>query len=178
MLITMHSILRDSNSRRAIALDSEMFLSSIVIAALAFVDLDLLDWLPWDEDSTRVAIGLIAVFTFFIGLVSARVDWKGKADAHARAAKGYTEAKFKLDFRDRKYDEEAIRRSLAQYEEVGRGTIPIPESQFLRLKAEHYKKNSLNRILDRFPAASICLTRLRLRFRHTRKAWGEKEDSS
>ena len=49
MLITMHSILRDSNSRRAIALDSEMFLSSIVIAALAFVDLDLLDWLPWDK---------------------------------------------------------------------------------------------------------------------------------
>ena len=49
MLITMHSILRDSNSRRAIALDSEMFLSSIVIAALAFVDPDLLDWLPWDK---------------------------------------------------------------------------------------------------------------------------------
>lgn len=178
MLITMHSILRDSNSRRAIALDSAIFLSSIIIASLAFVDPKLVDWLPWAENSTRVTIGLVAVFTFFIGLVSARVDWKGKADAHARAAKAYTEVKFKLDLRNGEYAEEEIQHRFAQYEEVGRAAIPIPESQFLRLKSEHYKKISLSRILDRFPAASMRLTKLRLRIRHTRKAWGEKEDTS
>lgn len=178
MMITMHSILRDTYSFRTIVLDSAIFLSSIVIAALAFVDPDLLDWLPWAADSTRIMIGLVAVFTFFIGLVSARVDWKGKSDAHARAAAAYTQAKFKLNPTDSELNEEEIRRTLLQYEEIARTTITVPDSKFLRLKAEHYMKISLSRILDRFPAASIRLTRLRLRLRHSRNAWAEKEDSS
>lgn len=178
MMITMHSILRDTYSFRAIVLDSAIFLSSIIIAALAFVDPDLLDWLPWAADSTRIVIGLVAVFTFFIGLVSARVDWKSKSDAHARAAGAYTQAKFRLNPRDSELNEVEIRRILSQYEEIARTTITVPDSKFLRLKAEHYMKISLSRILDRFPAASIRLTRLRLRLRHSRNAWAEKEDSS
>ena len=166
-MVTMHSILRDIYGRRAVGLDSMIFLSSIIIAALAFVDPTLLEWVPWDTGSTRIAIGILAIVAFFASIMAWRVDWKGKADAHARAASAYTKAKFNLAAIDGTSDIRNLELALAQYEEIGRNAIPIPDSKFLNLKSEHLLKIEVSRFLDHFPGVPVRCVKLQLRIRDT-----------
>lgn len=175
MMITMHSILRDSQKRRSVALDLMIFSSSVLIAALAFGDRVLIDWLHLTTESTRFAIGIVAVFTFLGSLTSWMVDWKGKADAHERAASAYTNAKFRLGSVDATTDDGELEQVLLLYEDIARSTVPVPDSKFLKLKSEHLMKVRLSRLLDRSPGASLRWVRIRLRFRHTRAALEESQ---
>ena len=175
-MITMHSMLRDGYRRRAVGLDVVIFSSSALIAALAFGDPHLIDWLPLSDDSTRLIIGSVAIFTFLASLLAWMVDWKGKADAHGRAASAYADVKFRLRSVDDEMDSRELTQILMQYEETARTTVPIPDSEFLRLKSEHLLKIRLSRLLDRSPAACIRLARLRLRLRHTTTALVQDQD--
>ena len=170
MMITMHSILRDSYSRRATFLDFVIFFSSIIIAALTFLDPGILEGVSWSSDYTRVAIGLLAVVTFFASLVAWRVNWKGKADAHDRAASAYDMIKFRFREIDPETDVREIERTIMLYEETSRSAISVPESQFLSLKSRYLAKVRLSRILDRAPTAFLPLVALTLRLRHTIRA--------
>ena len=177
MMITMHSMLRDNYKRRAIGLDAVIFASTVVIAALAFGDPDVIEWLPLGSESTRFVIGCVAIFAFLASLTSWMVDWKGKADAHARAATAYTGAKFRLRSVDDGMDSRELTQILMQYEETARNAVPVPDSAFLRLKSEHLLKIRLSRLLDGSPATSLWLAKMRLRLRHTRTAlWQEQDD--
>ena len=197
MMITMHSTLRDRYRRRSVALDSVIFsssvliaalafgdrslvewlrLSSVLIAALAFGDRSLVEWLRLTTESTRLAIGTVAIVTFLASLMAWMVDWKGKADAHDRAASAYTSAKFRLAPIDASTGERDMEQVLLLYEEIARSTVPVPDSAFLKLKSEHLMKIRLSRLLDRSPGASIRCLKFRLRLRHTRKALDEAQD--
>ena len=176
MMITMHSILRDRYRRRSVALDSIIFSSSVLIAALAFGDRSLVEWLRLTTESTRLAIGTVAIVTFLASLMAWMVDWKGKADAHDRAASAYTSAKFRLAPIDASTDERDMEQVLLLYEEIARSTVPVSDSAFLKLKSEHLMKIRLSRLLDRSPGASIRCLKFRLRLRHTRKALDEAQD--
>ena len=124
MMVTMHSVLRDRYANRALLLDSAIVFSSIVIAALAFVDPNLMTWLPWSLDSTRIAIGIVAIATFSLSLLAARVNWKSKSDAHGRAAEACSQAKFRLGLRGRNIDDEELNHMLSYYEEkVARNAV-------------------------------------------------------
>ena len=175
MMITMHSILRDSYKRRSVALDLVIFSTSVLIAALAFGDRVLIDWLHLTPDSTRFAIGIVAVLAFLAGLMSWMVDWKGRADAHDRAASSFTNAKFRLSSVDDMSDEGDMEQVLLSYEEIARNTVPVPDSKFLKLKSEHLMKVRVSRLLDRSPGACLPWVRLRLRLRHTRAALEESQ---
>ena len=176
MMITMHSTLRDRYRRRSVALDSVIFSSSVLIAALAFGDRSLVEWLRLTTESTRLAIGTVAIVTFLASLMAWMVDWKGKADAHDRAASAYTSAKFRLAPIDASTGERDMEQVLLLYEEIARSTVPVPDSAFLKLKSEHLMKIRLSRLLDRSPGASIRCLKFRLRLRHTRKALDEAQD--
>ena len=169
-MITAHSLLRDGFTKKATRLDLTVFFSSIVIAALALVDPNLLQWLPWHPDSTRVAIGFLALAIFFCSIVAWRVDWKDKAGAHERAASEYTKVKFSLDAIDMETDPSEVEGVFIQYEEISRTAIKIPESRFIALKSRHLLKKQLSRTLDNNPAASIRLVRLCLYLHHTIKS--------
>ena len=175
-MVTMHSICRDEYARRALILDAVVFLSSIVIAALAFLDPDLIGWLPWQPESSRIVIGTIAIITFFASVMAWRVDWKGKADAHGRAATAYAKAKFSLRAIDPEAGSRDIDLLIAQYEEVSSNTIAIPDSKFLALKSEHLLKVQVSRTLDRCPGAWVRLVKLRIRMRHTCRAFGQESN--
>lgn len=177
MMITMHSILRDSYKRRAVALDLVIFSSSVLIAALAFGDRAVVEWLHLNANSTRLAIGFVSVVTFLTSLVAWMVDWKGKADAHDRAASAYTNAKFRLRSVGPATDVRDLEQTLLLYEETGRNTVPVPDSRFLKLKSEHLMKIHLSRILNRSPGASLRWVRFRLRLRHTQSALEETENA-
>ena len=170
MLITMHSVLRDGYSRRSIAVDCALFASSIILAALVFVDPALLGWLPLSAFGSRILIGLFALVTFFLSLVIFRVDWKSKAELHKRAAEAY--ANIKLDCQelivtfDNASDSE-IQKLLVKYKDLGQICIAVPEASFLRLKQKHKMKVALSRYLDDNPGACIWLLRLRIWFADT-----------
>ena len=170
MMITMHSMLGDSYKRKTVALDVVIFASSIVIATLSFGDPNLIDWLPLKDDSTRLVIGSVAILTFLASLLAWIVDWNRKAGAHGRAASAYADAKFRLRSASEDTDPLEVSHIFMQYEEVSRNAVPIPDTEFLRLKSEHLLKIRLSRLLDRSPAASIRLARIRLRLRHTKMA--------
>ncbi len=176
MMVTMHSLLRDKFARRALMLDSAVYLSSIIIAALAFVDPKLMTWLPWSQDSTRIAIGVAAITTFSLSLLSARVNLRSKSDGHGRAAIAYTSVKFRIGSRNHTLGDDELNRMLTFYEDVSQTAVNIPDSDFLPLKSEHYMKLRLSRLLDRHPAASLRLAKMRLRFRHTRRMWNESDE--
>lgn len=175
-LTTAHSLLRDHYVRRAILLDLIVLFSSIVIAALAFVDPKLLLWLPWSSDSSRIAIGVLAIVAFFASIFAWRVDWKGRADAHDRAASAYAKAKFGLDTIHPEMDGQDVARVFLQFEEIGTNSIKVPESKFVSLKSRHLLKKQLSHILDRNPAASVRLVKLRLFVRHTLRALRQNLD--
>ena len=152
-------------------LDSLVFSTSVLIAALAFGDSSLFEWLPLTTEATRIVIGITAVIIFLANLTSWMVDWKGKADSHARAALAYTNAKFRLDSVGDSSDERDIGQVLSLYEEAARSTVRIPDSMFLKLKSEHLMKIYLSRLLDRSPGASLLCLQIRLRLRHTQRAF-------
>lgn len=170
MMVTMHSMLRDDYAKRAVLLDCVIFTSSVVIAALAFFDPTLFDWLPFGDGVTRIAIGIVAVIIFLSSIASWRVDWKGRADAHGRAAEAYAGAKFRLGEVNAATDAATIERALVEYEEIGRRAVSIPDKKFTRLKSEHLLKIHVSRALDETPGAPIRILRIIARVRHTREA--------
>ena len=176
MLITMHSLLHEKFGRRALIVDGIIFFSSVVLVALAFMDPDLLEWLPGSTESSRITIGSIAVVTFFMSLINNRADWKGKADAHDRAAQLLSQLKFKLAGLHEDKQTIELEYLLASYEEITIAMVPIPDSNFLTLKSEHLLKLKISRILDRYPGSWVCLLQLRLRLRQNRSASIDLDD--
>lgn len=170
MMITMHSTLRDRYATSAMFIDLLIFLSAIVIAALTFVDPNIVARISWSADSARIAIGVIAIVTVFASVVTWRVNWKGRADAHDRAAYAYSKIMFRIRDINSDTDLREIERVLMQYEEIGMSTISVPDSKFLSLKSRYLKKVQLSRMLDRTPGAFLPLVSLRLKLRHTSRA--------
>ena len=160
MMVSMHAELRDEYSRRAMALFSVLTLSSIVLTAFVFADPAVLKWLPWGSTASRVTIGVLAITTFFLSLVAARVDWRGKADAHASAARGFVEVKHEAADLLGRFDEATeseINRLFRRYGEIGRLHVPVPENRFPDLKGRHLTKVLVSRFLDKHPASSVRL---------------------
>ena len=176
MMITMHSILKDGYSRRAILLDFVIFLNSIIIAALTFVDPRILETVSWSPEIARIAVGILAILTFFAGVVAWRVNWKARADAHERAAAAYDTIMFRFREIVPETDPYEIERTITRYEEISKNAISIPDSEFLSLKSRYLAKVRLSRILDRAPAAFLPLVILRLKLRHTIRAMKDRSD--
>jgi hypothetical protein len=165
MLITMHSILRDGYSRRSIAVDCALFASSIILAALVFIDPALLGWLPLSAFGYRILMGTFALITFFLSLVVFRVDWKSKSDLHKRAAEAYS--RIKLECQEllvtfSTASDTEIQKLLVRYRDLGEICIAVPDDSFLRLKKKHKMKVALSKYLDDNPGTCLLLLRLKV----------------
>lgn len=166
MMCTAHAGLRDGYRRRALWLDLAIALPSAWLVALAFVEPRINVTLTPASLEPQVWTGLLAVLVFGLSIVQLRVDWKGRANDHARAFDGFAEVK-----RDAglllasapEITEQACRPIFARYGSAG--TTSIPEQQFLRQKRKHLLKVAISKHLDGHPAASPLLTRLRFWFR-------------
>jgi hypothetical protein len=164
-LCTAHAALRDRCKRRATVLDIAILLSSAWLTALAFVDPGLEKWLiPFGIDS-KLWIGLFGVVVFFVTLIQFKMDWGGKAEAHARSFNMYAEVKREAgymlasnsDIPAREFQRLAARYDMAS--DVGTG---VPESAFLKLKRQHLMKVRVSKILDQHPGSSVLLTKLKV----------------
>jgi hypothetical protein len=143
-----------------------ILLPSAWLVALAFVEPRInLTLTPHGLDP-QVWTGLLAVAVFGLSIVQLRVDWKGRADAHARALDSYAEVKRDAGLllaSKQEITEAACQPVFARYGSAG--VISIPESEFLVQKRKHLLKVAVSKHLDKHPAASPFLTGLRFWFR-------------
>ena len=171
MVLTMHSVLRDRYSRRALWADLLLLLISIVLNALVFLDPSILDALRIGRDASRVAIGICSVLLFFLSLVVWRVDWKERGQTHAQAAEAL--GKLKLDCRSllqaASVPADRLRQQVETCVWVLSGLPKIPEDQFVKLKAAHKRKVKLSQLLDSYPGAPVLVLRARMMWEDVRK---------
>jgi hypothetical protein len=167
MLVTAHSVLRDRYDRRAFLIDITTLGATLWLTAMAFVEPSIGIELTPRGFSKDLWLGLLAVAAFFLSIVQIRVDWKGKKDAHARACEAFTSVKRECAtfLSQDEIDKPEFRRILDKYESAGTLSIPIPESEFNRLKSAHKLKVEVSRYLDQHPAASPLLLKLKLWWR-------------
>lgn len=164
-LCSAHAWLRDKFKRRALLLDVVILLASAWLTALAFADPRFDQWLiPFGLDS-HLWIGLFGVIVFFLTLVQFKVDWGGKAEAHARSFSMYAEVKREAGYllaSSTDISHREFQRLAARYDMASDVGTSVPEADFLRLKRRHLVKVRISKLLDQKPGISILLTKLKL----------------
>jgi hypothetical protein len=172
-MLTAHAILRDRYSRRATTLDLATLGVSVILCLTTFVDPDALRLANVSPEEARVILGVSSAVVFFLALVQLRVDWKARAAGHQRACEKL--ARLKADYRrlatatvpPGSVDSSQV---FEQADRVLEELAPIPDREFISLKARHRRKVEVSRFLDRYPGAPILLLRATLWWRHTRAA--------
>ncbi len=167
-MLTMHSILASRYSRRAQLLELSMLAISTVLVALTFVDPKVLIYFNIENDIARIIIGISAIIILFLSIVSLIVDCKGKATQHREAFN--TLIPLKTEWREvlTSFDDqdERSRADFARKSALILGNlIPIPDSKFNDLKARHYYKIMLSKLINDHPGSSVILLRLCLWWR-------------
>lgn len=173
MMLTMHSILADRYHRRAQILDISLVAVSTILVALTFLDPRILIHLNIQPESARILIGLCSILVFLLSIIALIVDWKGKARQHREAFNTFIPLKFEwrdlltsYEEYDDRYKAEFSRKSAL----ILGNLVPIPDSQFNRLKARHHRKVMLSKMISAHPGSSATVLRLRLWCRRNRKA--------
>lgn len=172
MMLTIHSILATRYYRKSQILELSMLAISTILVALTFVDPQILSFLNIHSDTARILIGVCSVLVFFLSIVSLIVDWKGKSAQHREAFKTliplkseWREMRSSFDDLDERSRIEFVRKSALIL-----GTItPIPDAQFNQLKAEHYKKVALSKLISAYPGSSTMLLRFKLWWQSNQK---------
>jgi len=75
MMLTMHSVLRDQNQKRALAVDLLILCLSVLLCATVFLDPVILIPMGIEPTSTRLAIGILSILVFILSLTSLRVSY-------------------------------------------------------------------------------------------------------
>lgn len=168
MLVTCHSLLRDGYRMRAMILALFIMGSSLWITALAFVSDDLSQYLTPFNFRPDIWIGLLSVFVFFLSIVELRLDFRGIAEAHRKAAEVFYSVKKEAGYllglgRDPTQDE--LHRFMFLKESADTVGVPIPDNKFLKLKKAHRLKVEVSKHLDSHPGTSIFLFRLKIWWR-------------
>jgi hypothetical protein len=168
MLVTGHSNLREKYDRRALALDCAILALSVWLTSVVFVEPKIgLTLTPFHLDP-QIWIGLLGIFTLFLSVVQLRVDWKRRSDGHKRSAEMYSRVKtgcrYLLESRS-VITRDAAQELLAQYDLSASLGNPIPEKEFLGQKRKHLTKVAISKFLDKHPAASVKLLKIRLWWR-------------
>lgn len=165
MLLTMHSVLRDRNSRHALLLDILLLISSVILATTVWLDPEVPRDLGFSQDSSKLVVGVSSTLVFAISLIHLRVDWKGTAERHQQAASSL--ARLKLQIRpllrsDSDVDPSQIENQNRECALVLAILPPIPDRHFNRLKAVHKRKIELSKAVDKYPNLPLWLLRAKL----------------
>ncbi len=163
MMITMHSILASRFNRLSQLLELSMLAISTILITLTFIDPIVINYINIKTEIARIAIGTSAILVFFLSIVSLIVDWKGKATQHREASNTLipmkTEWREVLAFFNEQDDRSRVEFARKSALILG-NLIPIPDSKFNALKARHYHKIILSKLISKHPGSSVILLRL------------------
>ena len=174
MMITMHSSLADRYLRRAQALEITLLVCSILLVSCTFLDPKVLVYLSVSNESARVVIGLCSVAIFILATTALVVNWKGKATEHKKAFEALIPLKAecrRAQTAENEYKNEGVLDFNEKCSLIMGTLIPIPNSQFSRLKSQHERKVVLSKLISSHPGSSVFLLRFCLWYGANKKAW-------
>jgi len=166
MLPTMHACLRDRYSGYARITHAVLTLSALGVCVLTLARQDVLSLLV--ARNADIWIGLAGAVAFGAAIVSDRADWSGKRARHEQGVRAC--AAFKQKCRRVlacKHTRAELQALALEWEFIGDKCIPIPESQFTRLKAAHLHKVAVSKAISESPGAPAWLVSARLRLGST-----------
>jgi hypothetical protein len=155
MMLTMHSVLRDRNRKRAVILDIGLLVASTILCALTFATETALVGLGFSSSRALVVIQVVGILTFVLSLVGLRVDWKEQSAKHDRACKVLARLKGSLRAGDTAMDDAILSAQLADL-------VAVPDHQFPALKAQHLRKVVASRMIDRIPGCPLWIIKMRI----------------
>jgi len=137
------------------------------LVAISLIDPKLEPLLTPTGWESRVWVGVLGAFVFFLSLAQIKTDWKGRSDAHRQALDIYSEVKREAGYLlgAEQLEEDACRRVLSRYDMASAVGVAIPEKDFLDQKRRHMIKVEVSQHLDAYPSSSIFLKRLRIWYR-------------
>jgi hypothetical protein len=163
--LSMHSDLRDRYKRRSLIVDLSLLACSVVFCASAFAGDSALSHFGTKPDLIRYFLRVSSVLAFMLSILSLRIDWKGKSAAHHDATGRLSRAL--ASFRDHRQSDgtwpsESIPRLDDTYWAAMHNSVPIPEADFVRLKARHLRKVELSKMVSSHPGCPVIALRLAL----------------
>ena len=161
MMLTMHSVLRDRYQCRAAVFDVAVLVLSTFICGVTFASDAVLMKLGLPPGTGTFSVGLAGIALFALSVVSMQVGWKEQSGAHDRACQVLARLKGQLRGAEVPIEAERFAAELSDL-------VPIPDGQFIKLKARHARKVGLSKALGRFPASPLWVIRLRLALRDIR----------
>ena len=162
MMITGHSYLRERYLRLYIITDVLIFLCTIILCVVAFVEQEILT--KYLGNGYRYIIGIFSIVTFVFAYLSSKFNWKVRAVEHKNASQKYFEIKKECDKTlddislGRTADIEAL---ISKYESYSNMLVKIPENLFLKCKRSHLLKVAISKRLSEHPFTSIAIYRIR-----------------
>lgn len=161
----MHATLRDRYARRALVVDLLLLASSVVFCASAFASDEALSHFGPTPSQVRYIIRVFSLLAFTLSLLSLRIDWKGRSAQHRDAAQKLSAALAAFT-KHRNVEGSWPPESAAELEriywEAMHNSVPIPEADFVNLKANHLWKVELSKMLDANPGCPIFVLKLSL----------------
>ena len=170
-MISMHTALRDRYAWRSTAVVLVLLACSVIFCATTFVSDTVLAAVGLAADRTRVVLGIASVTAFFASLAELKLDWRGRSARHREAAHRLTAVL--AEFRKRRTDDglwppSCHAKLKDTYSTAMDEIVPIPESQFLALKARYLRKVAISKMLDDSYGLPIIWLRLLLLFNSIR----------
>jgi hypothetical protein len=153
MMLSVHALLAQRYQRRNRTLDVVTLAGSVLLNATVFVGAA-----PADTVEEHLLRG-VSVALFFLTLLPLVVGWKDDGNRHSDACRELSKLKDELRKISSPQSAAEFRES---YCEVMEAIPQIPETQFVALKAHHYRKVALSRLISKYPGAPLWLLRLRL----------------
>lgn len=153
--ITMHAALRDRYRLQATSLRLIQLVASVIATAFAFADSGTAVTVLMVTASRATLLGWLAVLIFTATVVDLALDRAGAASRHHSAVRQL--ASLKAGYRAAPTvgrEGAAHQRMTALYETTMDSIPPIPERDFLRLKAHHLLKVEASRFLSAYPGVT------------------------
>lgn len=170
-MLSQHAAMRDKYRRRSISLRLLLLLCSVMLCGLTLVTVTDWEVIGIDPESGRWILAVAGCVVFFLSLTEMLVNWPESYESHRSATVRLGELKGRL--RDRLTQDELSHRMAKQIgkecDEVLSQMVPIPEREFLKLKARHVRKIAVSRALDDRPGAPVWLLHLELWWAGVRK---------
>jgi hypothetical protein len=161
LAISGHSLLRDRYERRGAVLIFVILGLSVVATALALLNGEREYELFGVTQHAVVIVGSLTALIFFLTLIELRLDFRGRARAHADASRRLAELKAKYRAAVRAGDDVTSDLDLAaEYERVMSIVATIPESKFLWVKAKHRRKVLVSRLISQHPGAPLLFVQV------------------
>jgi hypothetical protein len=163
----MHSVLRDRYKRKALIVDIVLLIASSLILFAGIIDPNLLIRLGLPTQDLSIFLKACSVVVFLSSLVILRVDWKEQAAKHGRACEAL--ARLKSETRIVLLCDTSAIENGSKHQQLCSLTMnniwPVPEKQFHKLKALHFKKIELSKLISSHPGCPLWALRIHLFFR-------------